>query len=180
MRNGLLAGVSLAVLLLFSPGLMPAVAAQEAVARAEPPAGAVLARAPSRVDLWLEEPPSAPGDAEVRVVHNESGERADLSAATWDVADPGHLKVQLRPDLGPGKYVVSWVVAEAGREHGGSYSFTVSASSNETNDDLVTIALATFGAAGAAAALGTAGFLARMRLGLVKAPPPPDEGHGTR
>jgi hypothetical protein len=88
--------------------------------------------------------------------------------------------VQLRPDLGPGKYVVSWAVAEDGREDRGSYSFTVGDSSNERNDDLVTIALATFGAAGAAMVVGLLGYLGRARLGLVKAPPPPEQEHSTR
>jgi hypothetical protein len=53
-------------------------------------------------------------------------------------------------------------------------------SSNERNDDLVTIALATFGAAGAAMVVGLLGYLGRARLGLVKAPPPPEQEHSTR
>jgi methionine-rich copper-binding protein CopC len=167
------------MLLLFSTGVA-GVTAQEAVARAEPAAGAVLERPPSSVQLWLEEPPSAPGDAELRVVHNQSGGRVDLGGPAWDAAEPGHLKVQLRPDLGPGKYVVSWAVAEDGREDRGSYSFTVGDSSDERNDDLVTIALATFGAAGAAMVVGLLGYLGRARLGLVKAPPPPEQEHSTR
>jgi len=179
MSNGLL-GVSLAVLLLLSSGLAGGVAAQEAVARAEPAAGAVLERPPSSVELWLEETPSTDGRVELQVVHIQSGGRVDLGGPAWDAGEPGHLKVQLRPDLGPGKYVVSWVVAEDGREDRGSYSFTVGDSSNESNDDLVTIALATFGAAGAALALGMVGYLARVRLGLVKARTPPEEGHSTR
>jgi methionine-rich copper-binding protein CopC len=180
-RNALLSALSLAMLFLFSVGLASGVAAQEAVASAEPAAGAVLNRAPSRVELWLEQPPSAQGDAEVRVVHNESGRRVDVGGAAWDAADPGHLRVQLAPDLGPGKYMVSLVVAENGREYSGSYSFTVGESSSQSNDHLVTIALATFGAAGAAVVVGLLAYLLRVRLGLVKAPPPPpDEGHNTR
>jgi methionine-rich copper-binding protein CopC len=178
LRNVLLAAASLAMLLLLSPVLASAVAAQEAVARAEPPVGAVLDRPPSRVELWLEKPPSAPGDVEVRVIHDQSGQRVDLGREAWDASDPGHLEVPLGPDLGPGKYVVSWVVAEDGREYSGTYSFTVGASADEGNDNLVTMALATFGAAGAAVVLGLAAYLVRVRLGLVKAPP--GEGDSTR
>jgi methionine-rich copper-binding protein CopC len=168
------------MLLLFFPGMGSGVAAQGAVARAEPAAGAVLDKPPSGVELWLEEPPSAPGDAQVQVVHNQSGRRVDLGGPAWDAGEPGHLKVQLRPDLGPGKYVVSWAMAEGGREDTGSYSFTVSEPSNGSNDDLVTIALATFGAAGAAVVVGLVAYVLRVRFGLVKAPPPPEEGHSTR
>lgn len=170
MRSGLLAG-SLALVVLLSLGLAGVVAAQEAVARAEPAAGAVLDRAPARVELWLEEPPSAAGEADVQVVHNQSGRRVDLGGASWDAGGSGHVKVQLRPDLTPGKYVVSWVVGADGREGGGSYSFMVREPLREGNDDLVTIALATFGVAAAAVVVGMVAYLARLRLGLAKAPP---------
>ena len=179
-RSFLLAGVSLAMLLLFSPASALLAAAQEGVMRAEPPAGAVLDSAPSRVDLWLAEPPSTAGDAEVRVVHTQSGQRVDLGGAAWDAADASHLKLELRPDVGPGKYVVSWIIAEDGRQERGTYSFTVGDSSSGSNDDLVTIALATFGAAGAAVVVGLVAYFLRVRLGLAKAPPPSDEGHNTR
>jgi hypothetical protein len=80
--------------------------------------------------------------------------------------------------LGSGKYVVSWVVASGGYEAKGSFAFTVADQSKEENDNLVTIALATFGVAGAATVVGLLGYLLRVRLGLVKPPPPPDEVHG--
>jgi methionine-rich copper-binding protein CopC len=47
------------------------------------------------------------------------------------------------------------------------------------NDDRVTVALATFGAAAAAVVVGLLAYLLRVRLGLVKPPPPPEEPHGS-
>lgn len=62
----------------------------------------------------------------------------------------------------------------------GSFSFAAVNPSTEDNDDRVTIALATFGVAAAAVVVGLLGYLLRVRLGLVKPPPPPKEAHGSR
>jgi hypothetical protein len=103
----------------------------------------------------------------------------DLAAASLDRGDPTHLKVPLPRDLGSGKYVVSWAVFSGGYETEGSFSFTVLNTSRVSNDDRVTVALATFGVAAAAVVVGLLAYLLRLRLGLVKPPPPPEEPHGS-
>jgi methionine-rich copper-binding protein CopC len=179
-RKGLVTGVAAAAAGLLWLVLASGVAAQDPYERTEPAAGAVLDRAPSRVEVWLEEPPAVAGEAELRVVHNQSGTRVDLGGEPLDPSEPRHLKVLLRPDLGPGKYVVSWAVSGSDNgEIGGSFSFTIADSAQEENDDLVPIALATFGAAAAAAVVGLLAYVLRVQLGLVSPPPPPESQHGS-
>jgi len=155
------------------------VAAQPLVERTEPAAGAVLERPPSSVDVWLEAPLSDGDEAELRVVHNQSGQRVDMGGGRLDPAEPAHLRVLLRPDLDPGKYVASWEVLSPNEEAKGSFSFTVADVSSQGNGDLVRVALATFGVAAGAMGVVFLGFLLRVRLGLVKPPPPPGEPHGS-
>ncbi len=62
----------------------------------------------------------------------------------------------------------------------GPAAFEAAQPASEENDDLVAVALATFGVAVAAAVVGLVAYLVRVRLGLVAPPPPPPEkGHGT-
>jgi methionine-rich copper-binding protein CopC len=176
-KNGLIV-VFLVVACLSPLAFTTGVAAQNPVERTEPQAGAMLGKAPANIGVWLEEPLSTEAGAELRVVHNESGKHVDVGSAALDPNEPTHLEVQLRRDLGHGKCVVSWVVASGGHEAKGTFSFTVADQAKEENNNLVTIALATFGVAGAATVVGLLGYLLRVRLGLVKPPPPPDEVHG--
>jgi len=177
-KNALVIAACLALVLLSPLVPTPDAAAHDPIARTEPAAGAVLEGTPSAVEVWLIEPLSTQDGAEVRVVHNQSGQRVDAGGTAQDPSDPAHLSVQLRPDLGPGKYVVSWAVVSGGHEETGSFSFAVADQAREENDDLVPIALGTFGAAAGMIVVGTLGYLLRARLGLVK--PPPEEGRGSR
>jgi methionine-rich copper-binding protein CopC len=179
MRNGLIIVAALVVGAVSSLMFVAAVGAQNPIKRTEPVAGAVLESPPSNVDVWLEEPLSTEAEAQLKVVHSQSGTRMDLAAASLDRGDPTHLKVPLPRDLGSGKYVVSWAVFSGGYETEGSFSFTVLNTSRVSNDDRVTVALATFGVAAAAVVVGLLAYLLRLRLGLVKPPPPPEEPHGS-
>jgi hypothetical protein len=67
-----------------------------------------------------------------------------------------------------------WPAAAEGR-----VPFAVVNPAAADNDDRVTVALATFGVAAAAVVVGLLGYLVRVRLGLVKPPPPPEEPHGS-
>jgi len=173
---------SLLMAALLSPALPLSVTlAHTPPERTDPEAGAVLDRPPVSVDVWfpLELDPSEP--AELRVVHNPSGRRVGLGGEdALDPADHTHMRVLLAPDLGPGRYVVSWEATgvDGHPAYPTSYSFTV-AEAERSNDDQVTLMLAAFGAAAFAASVGTVGFLLRRLLGLVEGPPkqPPAEHH---
>jgi hypothetical protein len=73
----------------------------------------------------------------------------------------------------------AWVVASGVAEANDSLSFSAAQVSSQGNDDLVAVALITFGVAVGAMAVMSLGYLLRVRLGLVKPPPPPDEQHGS-
>ena len=79
--------------------------------------------------------------------------------------EPAHGEALLQPDLGPESSERSLRSARA-------------EPAAEENDDLVPVALATFGVAAAAMGVGALAYLVRLRLGLVKPPPaPPEERH---
>jgi methionine-rich copper-binding protein CopC len=178
-RNALIVVGALAIGAFWASTSVPRLAAQNPVERTKPAAGAVLESAPSSVEVWLQEPLSTGGRADLQVVQSQSGARVDMAAASIDENDPTHLKVPLPRDLRSGKYVVSWAILSGGYMTEGSFSFTLASSSPQDNDDRVTIALGTFGAAVAAVVVGLLGYLLRLRLGLVKPPPPPEERHGS-
>jgi methionine-rich copper-binding protein CopC len=177
-RNGLIVVGALVIGALWALTSVPRVAAQNPIERTKPAAGAVLESPPSSVEVWLQEPLSTGGRADLQVVQSQSGTRVDMAAASLDENDRTHLKVPLPRDLGSGKYVVSWAILSGGYMTQGSFSFTLLSPSPQDNDDRVTIALGTFGAAAAAVVVGLLGYLLRLRLGLVKPPPPPEERHG--
>jgi methionine-rich copper-binding protein CopC len=178
-RNGLIVVGALVAGTLWALTSVPGVAAQNPIERTEPAAGAVLESPPSTVEVWLQEPLSTGAKADLQVVQSQSGARVDMAAASLDESDPTHLKVPLPRDLGSGRYVVSWAILSGGYVTEGSFSFTLVSPSPQDNDDRVTIALGTFGAAAAAVVVGLLGYLLRLRLGLVKPPPPPEERHGS-
>lgn len=64
-----------------------------------------------------------------------------------------------------------------GNPSGSSFSSTIAEAAREENDDLVPMALATFGVAVAAMVVGLAAYLLRLRLGLVQPPPAPEDLH---
>lgn len=94
---------------------------------------------------------------------------AAQNQAGW--TDSAARPVLLSPSAGTG----------AGADNqAGAAAFEAAQPASEENDDLVTVALATFGVAVAAAAVGLVAYLVRVRLGLVAPPPPPPEkGHGS-
>lgn len=80
---------------------------------------------------------------------------------------------------GSGAGIATWSVPAAGGEgHSDRLSPAEVQAAREENDDLVPIALATFGVAAATMVAGLLAYLVRVRLGLVKPPPPPEERHG--
>lgn len=117
---------ALLALLLLSLTLRPRpVSAHAVLAQSDPPAQAVLARAPARVQLSFTEAVE-PSSIEVRVLDAQrqpvdQGNAALLPGATDAVA------VSLREGLGPGVYTVQWKVVSAvdGHETRNLVPFTV-------------------------------------------------------
>lgn len=148
--------------------------AQVAPSLMEPLPGAHLEEPPRRVDIWFDVPLMASPGAELVVTNEASGARVDRQGSPLDEADARHLGKVLAAPIDPGRYVVSWrAVTEDGDSVEGSYAFSVG-NPGEEDDDRVLVGLATFGAAATAVVVGSAGYLLRRRLGLVK--PPPAQG----
>lgn len=163
--------VAVLILVLF---VSPSANAQSEPSRTDPPAGASLHEAPKRVDIWFDTPLMPSRAADLAVTDEASGARVDVGGSPVDEGDPAHLGKALAADMPAGRYVVSWrAVTEDGDTVEGSYSFSVG-NPGEEDDDRVLVSLATFGAAAAAVVVGSAGYLLRRRLGLVK--PPPTQG----
>jgi methionine-rich copper-binding protein CopC len=94
---------------------MPAgnVLAHAEPARAEPPINGRVATAPSKLEVWFSEEVDT---KEVRLsVKGPDGSTVDQGDTAVDLFDPErrHVTVTLKPNLGPGNYVVSWHTVSA-------------------------------------------------------------------
>ena len=124
--------------------------------------------------MWFEIPAAASRGAPLMAVHEASGVRLDLGGSPVDEAGPVHLGVAPAESMPAGRYEVSWrALTREGETVVGSYTFGAGNTGDE-DDDRVLVALATFGAAVTAVLVGSAGYLLRRRLGLIK--PPPTQG----
>ena len=94
-------GVLLAVLLF--PG---AALAHANLERSDPPAGAALARAPARVQLWFTE--EVEPAVSTIAVYDANRRRVDRGDGHVAADDPRSLVVDLEPNLPAGSYVIAW------------------------------------------------------------------------
>lgn len=98
------------------------------VERSNPPADAVLAQAPSVVELWFtQELFRREGENRLEVT-GADGARVDQGDARLDDDDRTHMLVSLLPDLPDGIYTVHWRTLSLDDGHGeeGNFRFTVS------------------------------------------------------
>jgi methionine-rich copper-binding protein CopC len=172
-----LAAVAFAVLLLTSALLLARSAyADPELVRAEPPNDAVLDEAPSRVEMWFDQPLAADFAATEVTLEREGAdtEFRPLYAAV-DHRDPTRLLVSPPQSLDEGDYVVMWRItsAEDGSVSEGEYAFSIdssapasSGSEGDSGPDILFIALMTTAGIGGGAVLGLLLYLARRALGL--------------
>jgi methionine-rich copper-binding protein CopC len=95
--------------------------------RSEPGAEAIVASAPTRVDIWFsQEVFRRKGENTIRVTAPD-GSLASVGDTTVDDDDRTHIWVQLRPDLPPGVYEVNWrnVSVEDGHPYEDTFRFTI-------------------------------------------------------
>ncbi len=96
-------------------------------ARSAPGAGAVVAEAPARVDVWFTQDMfRRQGENWLRVA-GPDGAEVTAGEAVIDDDDRRHLWVELLPDLPAGEYTVTWhtLSAEDGDDEEDTFTFTV-------------------------------------------------------
>ncbi len=107
--------------------IVPALASAHAeLVSSDPADGAVLDVAPSSVTLKFDDELASEGAK--LVVTAADGSSADAGNGGVDLSDAEHktMTVDLKPNLGPGTYTVTWsVVGDDGHEVGSSISFEV-------------------------------------------------------
>lgn len=94
--------------------------------RSDPADGAVLAQAPSRVDVYFSQEMTRSGGLPTLVVVNDVGDQVDLGAKLDD-NDRKHIYADLAPALPPGRYTVIWhtLSDEDAEEAQGAFHFYV-------------------------------------------------------
>ncbi|MCL4861373.1 MAG: copper resistance protein CopC [Caldilineaceae bacterium] len=97
--------------------------------RSEPPAGALVAAAPTQVRIHFTQEIFRRQGVNGIQVYAANGERVDLDDAAIDDDNRRLMAVSLKPDLADGEYVVRWFAlsAEDGHEGEGEFNFTVAA-----------------------------------------------------
>ncbi len=123
--------------------------------RSSPGAGAVVAEAPERLDVWFTQELFRREGANTLIVTGPGGERADSGDIVIDDADRTRMSVGLLPGLPPGEYTVAWASLSAvdGDTAGGTFAFTIDPAATPAPATATPAASAT---AAPAAATGTA------------------------
>jgi len=172
-----LAAVAFTVLLLTSALLLARSAyAEPELVRAEPPNDAVLDEAPSRVEMWFDQPLAA-DFAATEVTLERGGADTEFRPlyVAVDHRDPTRLLVSPPQSLDEGDYVIRWRItsAEDDSESEGEYAFSIDSSApassegeGDSGPDILFIALMTTAGIGGGAVLGLLLYLARRALGL--------------
>lgn len=95
----------------------------------DPAADAVLATAPTQVQIWFTQELFRRQGSNKLEVYDTAGQRVDLDDVTIDDDDRTLLRVSLLPSLPAGRYTVRWqaLSAEDGHEGQGEFAFTVGA-----------------------------------------------------
>ena len=95
-------------------------------ARSEPGAGAIVAAAPTQIEIWFTQDMfRRAGENWIRVTAPDGAE-VQASEAQVDDDDRRLLRVALAPDLAPGEYTVTYrtLSSEDGDDFEGSFTFT--------------------------------------------------------
>ena len=97
--------------------------------RSEPPAGALVAAAPTQVRIYFTQELFRRQGMNGIQVYAADGERVDLDDAAIDDDNRRLMTVSLKPGLADGDYVVRWFAlsADDGHEGEGEFSFAVAA-----------------------------------------------------
>jgi methionine-rich copper-binding protein CopC len=108
-------------------------------ARSEPGAGAVVAKAPARVEVWFTQDMFRRQGENWLSVAGPDGLEVTAGEALIDDDDRRHLWVELVPDLPAGEYVVTWhtLSAEDGDEEEGSFIFVVDPAAQVTSTPML-------------------------------------------
>lgn len=93
----------------------------------DPAADAVLAAAPTQVQIWFSQELFRRQGTNKLEVYDAAEQRVDLDDVTIDDDDRTLLRVSLSPSLPAGRYTVRWqaLSAEDGHEGQGEFAFTV-------------------------------------------------------
>ena len=108
-------------------------------ARSAPGAGAVVAEAPARVDVWFTQDMfRRQGENWLRVA-GPDGAEVTAGEAVIDDDDRRHLGVELLPDLPAGEYTVTWrtLSAEDGDDAEDTFTFTVNPQAQVTSTPML-------------------------------------------
>lgn len=110
--------------------------------RSIPAAGATVAQAPERVDLWFSSDLYRRKDENWIRVSDPDGRETSTGETTFDEDDRTHVWVNLRPGLPPGQYQVQWrnLSLEDGHSNEGGFAFTVAARSETSRAVTATVA----------------------------------------
>jgi copper transport protein len=140
--------------------------AHATLASSDPPANAVLSKAPGRIDLRFDEAVEISLGA-VRLFDGR-GHEVDVGRPLHPAGDSRSVEVSV-PDVGQGSYVVAWrVVSADSHPVRGAYTFQVGTGATPAQTGLVARLLANQGGNAAAGLwLGVARFLAYAGLAVV-------------
>ena len=121
-------------ILIATSGAPPIANAHAGYDRSSPPDGAVITRAPERVDVWFTQVLFRRNRANALEVHDDMGERVDANDLVLDKNDRSHLSVRLPTDLPAGRYSVVWRTLSAvdGDTAKGTFSFTIDPAASES------------------------------------------------
>lgn len=108
-------------------------------ARSEPGAGAVVAEAPARVDVWFTQDMFRRQGANWLRVTGPDGADVTAGDAVIDDDDRRHMWVELQPNLPPGEYTVAWhtLSAEDADDHDGVFTFLVDPAAQATSTPML-------------------------------------------
>jgi methionine-rich copper-binding protein CopC len=136
LARGLGASVAAVSLALLLAGI---VFAHADYARSDPGAGAVVAEAPTQVDVWFTQDMFRREGENWLHVTGPDGAEVTSGEAAIDDDDRRHLSVELLPDLPAGEYTVAWrtLSAEDGDDHEGSFTFVVDPEAEVTSTPML-------------------------------------------
>lgn len=115
--------------------LVSAARAHAEYARSEPGAGAVVAVAPTRVDIWFTQDLfKREGENWIRVT-GPGGDEVQTGEALVDDDDRRHMSVALQAELPPGEYTVAFrtLSIDDGDDFEGSFNFTLDPQAQTTS-----------------------------------------------
>ncbi len=126
MRRSHAAAILVAIAMALGPGIAAAAARFD---HASPAPGQVLASSPARVDVYVDIPTSASPGATQIIVADRLQQQVDRGDGAVDPHDHRHFSVDLRPNLPPGRYIVTFkTLSEHDLDHdAGQYAFYVGA-----------------------------------------------------